>query len=66
MKKILTSVDGIGKKKSEELIKELGVEGLVERLEEAPERLKEEFGWFKKKMVKKLSEIWSEFKERLP
>jgi len=65
MKKILTSVEGIGKKKSKELIEELGVEGLVERLEEAPEQLKEEFGWFKKKMVKKLSEIWSDFKEKL-
>jgi glutathione synthase/RimK-type ligase-like ATP-grasp enzyme len=65
MKKILTKVEGIGKKKSEELIKELGVDGLVDTLEEAPEKLKKEFSWFKKKMLAQLDEVWTAFKKKL-
>ena len=42
MKKILKSVEGIGEKKSDKLIKKFGVDGLVKMLETAPEKLKEE------------------------
>jgi hypothetical protein len=65
MKKILTKVEGIGKKKSEALIKELGVDGLVDALEEAPETLKENFSWLKKKVIKGLSAQWESFKSKL-
>jgi len=65
MKKILTKVEGIGKKKSEALIKELGVDGLVDALEEAPETLKENFSWLKNKVLKGLSEQWETFKSKL-
>jgi len=65
MKKILTKVEGIGKKKSEELIKELGVEGLVDALEDAPEKLKKDFDWMKKKVLKSLSSQWEAFKSKL-
>ncbi len=64
MKKMLTSVEGIGKKKSEELIAHLGMEGLVKHLEEAPEKLKEEFSWLKKKMLKEIKTLWNELKEK--
>jgi ribosomal protein S13 len=65
MKKILTKVEGIGKKKSEELIKELGVDGLVDALEEAPEKLKKDFDWMKKKVLKGLNKQWEAFKSKL-
>ena len=64
MKKILTSVDGIGKKKSEKLIKKHGVDGLVQMLETAPEKLKEEFSWIKKKLLAKLDKQWNAFKNK--
>ncbi|HHD78912.1 MAG TPA: hypothetical protein ENK90_01345 [Epsilonproteobacteria bacterium] len=65
MKKILTKVEGIGKKKSEEIIKELGVNGLVDALEEAPETLKENFSWLKKKVIKEINKQWETFKNKL-
>jgi len=65
MKKILTKVEGIGKKKSESLIEELGVDGLVETLEEAPEKLKENFSWLKKKVLKGIMDQWESFKNKL-
>ncbi|MBA1419608.1 MAG: hypothetical protein FAF03_01775 [Epsilonproteobacteria bacterium] len=65
MKKILTKVEGIGKKKSNELIKELGVDGLVDALEDAPEKLKKDFDWMKKKVLKELNKQWEAFKSKL-
>jgi len=65
MKKILTKVEGIGKKKSEALIKKLGVDGLVDALEDAPEKLKKDFDWMKKKVLKGLSSQWEAFKSKL-
>jgi len=65
MKKILTKVEGIGKKKSESLIEELGVDGLVAVLEEAPEKLKENFSWLKKRVLKGIMEQWESFKSKL-
>jgi glutathione synthase/RimK-type ligase-like ATP-grasp enzyme len=65
MKKILTSVDGIGKKKSEKLLKKFDTVDLVQTLEKKPEKLVEEVSWFKKKMLSQLNDIWSKFKEKL-
>mgnify|MGYP000647512889 CR=1 FL=1 len=65
MMKILTSVDGIGKKKSEKLLKKFDMVELVNTLEQAPERLVKEVSWFKKKMLKQLNETWTTFKNKL-
>ena len=64
MKKILKSVDGIGEKKSEKLINKLGVDTLVQMIETAPEKLKEEFSWMKKKLLAKIDEQWTAFKSK--
>ncbi len=65
MKKILTKVDGIGKKKSESIIEEFGVDGLVEALEVSPQKLKENFSWLKNKVFNKLMDEWAAFKKKL-
>ena len=38
---------------------------LIETLEESPEKLKEEFSWFKKKVLSKLMKQWDAFKNKL-
>lgn len=65
MKKILTSVEGIGRKKSEKILKKFDMVELVKTLEDAPEKLVEEVSWFKKKMLKQLNDAWSTFKKKL-
>jgi glutathione synthase/RimK-type ligase-like ATP-grasp enzyme len=65
MKKLLTSVEGIGKKKTKKILKKLDTAELVETLEEGPEKLKEEFSWFKKKVLNKLMKQWGKFKNKL-
>ncbi len=65
MKKLLTSVEGIGKKKTKKILKKLDTAELVETLEEGPEKLKEEFSWFKKKVLNKLMKQWEKFKNKL-
>jgi glutathione synthase/RimK-type ligase-like ATP-grasp enzyme len=65
MLKILTSVDGIGKKKSEKILKKFDMVELVKTLEQAPEKLVEELSWFKKKMLKQLNDAWVTFKKKL-
>ena len=65
MKEILTSVDGIGKKKSEKVLEKFEMVELVTALEKAPEKLLEEISWFKKKMLKQLSDAWDTFKHKL-
>ena len=65
MIKILTSVDGIGKKKSEKILKKFDMVELVKILEQTPERLVEEVSWFKKKMLKQLNDTWTIFKSKL-
>ncbi len=65
MKKILTSVEGIGKKKSKKILKKFDTAELIETLEKAPEKLKEEFSWFKKKILTKLMKQWESFKNKL-
>ena len=65
MKEILTSVEGIGKKKSEKILKKFDTVELVKTLEKAPEKLVEEVSWFKKKMLKQLNSAWDTFKSKL-
>jgi len=65
MKEILTSVEGIGKKKSEKILKKFDTVELVKTLEKAPEKLVEEVSWFKKKMLKQLNSAWDAFKSKL-
>jgi len=65
IKKLLTSVEGIGKKKSKKILKKFDTVELIETLEEAPEKLKEEFSWFKKKVLTKLMKQWESFKNKL-
>ena len=65
LQKLLTEVDGIGRKKSEKILKHFGSANLVRHLEEDTGKLGEEFAWFKKKMAKQLAEKWETFKETL-
>lgn len=65
MKKILTSVEGIGKKKSEKILNKFDTVELVKTLEKSPEKLVEELSWFKKKMLKQLNDAWATFKNKL-
>lgn len=65
MEEILLSVDGIGKKKSEKIMKHLAVSDLVQILETAPDRLSDEFSWIKEKLLTKISKKWDEFKSGL-
>ncbi len=63
--KLLTSVDGIGKKKAEKIMKTFGTQELVRALESNPAMLKEEISWFKKKILKKLGKKWENLKNKL-
>ena len=65
IKKLLTSVEGISKKKSKKILEKFDTAELIETLEEAPEKLKEEFSWFKKKVITKLMKQWDAFKSKL-
>lgn len=65
IKKLLTSVEGIGKKKFKKILKKFDTVELIETLEEAPEKLKKEFSWFKKKLLSKLVKQWELFKSKL-
>jgi len=65
LRKILEQIEGIGKKKAEKILEQLGSASLVQILEDAPEKLQDEFKWFKKKMVKQVTEIWGDFKQTL-
>jgi len=63
--KLLTSVDGIGKKKAEHIMDKFDTTELVHILETAPHKISEEISWFKKKFVKKLTKEWEVFKSKL-
>jgi histidinol dehydrogenase len=65
IKEILTSVKCIGNKKVDEILEKMDTLEIVETLEEAPEKLKKEFSWFKKKMLAQLDEAWTAFKSKL-
>jgi len=65
VKKLLTSVEGIGKKKAEHIMDKFSTLELVQALETAPHKIVEEISWFKKKFLKKLEKEWAELKEKL-
>jgi hypothetical protein len=65
VEKLLTSVEGIGKKKAEKIMDKFNTQELVHALETAPEKLVEEISWFKKKFLTKLMKEWEAFKKRL-
>ncbi len=65
MKKLLTSVEGIGEKKAEKIMKKFDTAELVHALETAPEKIGDEFSWFKEKFMKKLLKEWKSFKDKL-
>ncbi len=65
VKKLLTSVEGIGEKKAEKIMKKFDTTELVHALETAPERLSEELSWFKEKFTKRLLKEWELLKSKL-
>jgi ribosomal protein S13 len=65
VEKLLTSVEGIGKKKAEKIMEKFNTAELVHTLETAPEKLMEEISWFKKKFLTRLEEEWRTFKKKL-
>jgi ERCC4-type nuclease len=65
MKKLLTSVEGIGKKKAEKIMEKFDTTELVHALETAPEKISEEISWFKDKFLKKLKKEWKSLKDKL-
>jgi glutathione synthase/RimK-type ligase-like ATP-grasp enzyme len=65
VKKLLTSVEGIGKKKAEKIMDKFDTTEIVHALETAPHKLMEEVSWFKKKFLTKLMENWEELKSKL-
>ena len=65
VKELLTSVEGIGKKKAASIMDKFDTAELVHALESAPHKIGEEISWFKKKFMKKLVKEWEDFKNKL-
>jgi len=65
VKNLLTSVEGIGKKKAEQIMDKFDTTEIVHALETAPHKIIEEVSWFKKKFLTKLMKEWNEFKGKL-
>lgn len=65
MKEVLTSVKGIGIKKSEKILEKYQTHELIEVLEDSPKKLIEEFSWVKKKLLDGILEAWDTFKSKL-
>jgi hypothetical protein len=65
VKQLLTSVEGIGKKKAEQIMDKFDTTEIVYALETAPHKIMEEVSWFKKKFLTKLMKEWNEFKDKL-
>jgi len=65
VKQLLTSVEGIGKKKAEQIMDKFDTTEIVHALETAPHKIMEEVSWFKKKFLTKLMKEWEEFKSKL-
>jgi hypothetical protein len=63
--KLLTSVDGIGKKKAEKIMHKFNTTEIVHALETAPEKIMEEISWFKKKLLHSLVKEWNLLKSKL-
>ena len=65
VKALLTSVEGIGKKKAEKIMEKFDTTELVHALETAPEKIGEELSWFKEKFLKRLQKEWKALKKKL-
>ena len=61
---VLTSVKGIGKKKSQKILKELEVVEIVHALEREPKKLLD-ISWLKENIVDSLVKKWKKFKKKL-
>jgi len=64
MTKVLTSVRGIGKKKSKDILKKHSLVELVNILEKEPKRLLD-ISWVKKNILEKVVDEWNNFKKKL-
>jgi len=64
MTEMLTSVKGIGKKKSEQILQKHSLVELVHILEKEPKKLLD-ISWVKKNILGKLVDEWNEFKKKL-
>ena len=64
MTKVLTSVKGIGKKKSEKILKHFDMVELIHILEKDPKKLLD-ISWLKKNVLSGLIDEWKKFKKKL-
>jgi len=64
MTEVLTSVKGIGKKKSEKILKKFDIIELVHALEKEPKKLLD-ISWLKENVLDSLVAEWKNFKNRL-
>jgi len=65
MIEVLTSVKGIGKKKSENILDKFDLHELVYTLENEPKKLLKKISWMKKHLVDELTSEWNSFKKKL-
>ncbi len=65
MTKVLTSVKGIGKKKSESILDKFDLHELVHALENEPKKLMKKISWMKTHLVDDLTSEWNKFKKKL-
>ncbi len=61
----LRSVKGIGKKKSTEVMERFSSSEFLQKLEELPHELQEDFSWLKDKVLKALKKNYKELKKQL-
>jgi hypothetical protein len=64
MTKVLTSVKGIGKKKSKDILTKHSIVELINILEREPKRLLD-ISWVKKNILEKVVDEWNNFKKKL-
>ena len=64
MTKVLTSVKGIGKKKSKDILARHSIVELINILEREPKRLLD-ISWVKKNILEKVVDEWNNFKKKL-
>ncbi|MEA3455968.1 MAG: hypothetical protein U9R26_05635 [Campylobacterota bacterium] len=65
MTEVLTSVKGIGKKKSDHILDKFDLHELVHALENEPKKLLKKISWMKKHLVDELTSEWNSFKKKL-
>ncbi len=65
MAEVLTSVKGIGKKKSENILDKFDLYELVHALENEPKKLLKKISWMKSHLIDDLTKEWNSFKKKL-